>query len=123
MTPDPLEIGKLVVLLGGLAGIHLKLQSALRGLAGKGEAREITNNPLNTQAVSRAATMEDVEAVARRVTRLEEQIIVNARTAEDSSHHLLQNISELRDRIDDKLTTVSDRLSEITRAVGRLEGH
>ena len=29
----------------------------------------------------------------------------------------------LRDRIDDKLTTVSDRLSEITRAVGRLEGH
>lgn len=123
MNPDPVEIGKLLILLSALGGIYLKLQSAMRQMAGKGEGREITNNPLNTQAISRAATMEDVEAVARRVTKLEEQIVRNARTAEDTSHQLLQNIGELRDRIDDKLTTVSDRLSEITRAVGRLEGH
>lgn len=108
--------------LAALAGIYLKLASAMRQMAGKGDAREITNNPLNTQNISRSATMEDVEAVARRVTKLEEQIVCNARTAEDASHQLLQNIGELRDRIDDKLTTVSDRLSEITRAVGRLEG-
>lgn len=120
---DPLEIGKLVVLLGGLAGIHLKLQSAMRQIAGKGDAREITNNPLNTQAISRSATMEDVDALARRVTKLEAQIVVNAQIAQDSSRQTIAMIGDLRDRIDDKLTTVSDRLLEVSRAVGRLEGH
>jgi hypothetical protein len=35
---------------------------------------------------------------------------------------MLGRLDELRDRLDDKLTTVAERLHEISRAVGRLEG-
>jgi alpha/beta superfamily hydrolase len=119
---DPLETGKFIATLAALAGFYFKINSSLRTMAGKGDAREITNNPLNTQSISRPATMEDVQAVARRVTKLEEQIVVNARNAENANHEMLGRLDELRDRLDDKLTTVAERLHEISRAVGRLEG-
>jgi hypothetical protein len=119
---DPVEIGKLLVPLAALAGIYMKLQSAMRQMAGKGDGREITNNPLIVQGSARPATMDDVDLLARRVTKLEEQIIANARHAEDSSHETLKTIYDLRDRIDDKLGTVAEKLQEIGRAVGRLEG-
>ena len=68
---DPVELGKILVPLAALAGIYLKLQTAIRQIAGKGDAREITNNPLNVLAQSRPATMEDINHVALRVLTLE----------------------------------------------------
>lgn len=118
---DPLEIGKLLVLLGGLAGIYLKLQSALRQMAGKGDAREITNNPLNTQNISRPATMEDLGRVDDRVSAVEKRLQDNQTATEQWRMSISEDIIDLRDRIDDKLDGVNDSLKEINRAVGRLE--
>ena len=119
---DAVEIGKLIVPLAALAGIYLKLQSAMRQMAGRGEGREITNLPLHVQETSRPATMADVEMVARRVTKLEQQLVVNANLSATSHEKLLAKLDDIRDRMDDKLCSVTDRLQEIGRAVGRLEG-
>jgi tetrahydromethanopterin S-methyltransferase subunit G len=91
-------------------------------MAGKGEGREITNLPLHVQETSRPATMADVEMVARRVTKLEQQLVVNANLSATSHDKMLSKLDDIRDRMDDKLCSVTDRLQEIGRAVGRLEG-
>ncbi len=122
MDPSTIETGQLIAELGIAAGIYLKIRSAVREMAGKGETREITNNPLNVQAASRPATMEDVAAVAERVTRVERQLVETAKHSQDASHENGEKIDDLRDRMDDKLTSLTDDIREITRAVGRLEG-
>ena len=119
---DPVEIGKLIVPLAALAGIYLKLQSAVRQMAGKGEGREITNNPLHVQELSRPATIHDVERVERRVALMEMDMKEMKRATDQFRERLRSDITEMRDRMDDKLITVSEELREIGRAVGRLEG-
>jgi hypothetical protein len=91
-------------------------------MAGKGTPQEITNNPLNTQTVSRNATMEDVKVVSDRVAALERQSSKNLEACQSASHENGAKIDDLRDRIDDKLENLTDKISEISRAVGRLEG-
>lgn len=122
MTPDPIEIGKLVVLLGGLAGIYLKLQSAMRQMVGKGEGREITNNPLNVQAMSRPATMEDINHVALRVLTLERRFESHMSEMQTTTAAIEDSVSDLRDRLDDKLGEMDATLREMSRSLGRLEG-
>ncbi len=119
---DPYEIGKLSILLGGMAGLYLKMQSAVRSMVGKGEAREITNNPLNTTHQPRTATMDDVNHVAHRVTLLERRIEDHMKETALACHDNGEKVDDLRDRMDDKFQKVTDTLQEITRAVGRLEG-
>lgn len=120
---DPLEAGKLLVLLAALAGIYLKINKALREMAGKGELREISPNPLNILQQYRAASMEDVEAVEKRVNRLEQHVLRVERNQDD----IEAKIDELRDRVDDKLTDLKDIMAEkhgeTMRAIGRLEGN
>lgn len=119
---DPLEAGKFILMAGGMAGLYLKIHQAARAAAGKGDAREITNNPLNTQNVPRVATMEDVHVVDHRVTRLESRLDAHISESRKSAGELQEAIQDLRDRVDDKLTSVNEELREITRSVGRLEG-
>ena len=121
-SPDPLSIGTLILGLAGLAAIYSKINSAIRQMAGKGEGREITNNPLNTLNHSRPATMEDVKIIADRVAKLEKNQSINATAFQAATHENSTKIDDLRDRIDDKLENLTDKLGEISRAVGRLEG-
>lgn len=119
---DPLELGKLLILLAGLAGLYLKLNQGMRQLAGKGEAREITNNPLHTQSVSRPATMEDLNVVALRVLHLERRFESHMAEMQSTTEGIEQKVSDLRDRLDDKLTSMDETLREMSRSLGRLEG-
>lgn len=119
---DPLETGKLIIMLAGLAGLYLKLNQAMRAMSGKGDAREISNDPLKVQETVRPATIHDVERVEKRVTKLEREVIEHKTETARYREKLSENITELRDRMDDRFITVSDDLKEIGRAVGRLEG-
>jgi hypothetical protein len=119
---DPYEVGKFLLILGGIAGLYLKMQSAVRAMAGKGEQREITNNPLNTTHQPRTATMDDVNHVAHRVTLLERRIEDHMKETTLACHDNGEKVDDLRDRMDDKFDKVTDVLGELTRAVGRLEG-
>lgn len=119
---DPLEIGKLLLLLAGLAGVYVKINQAMRAMAGKGDAREISNDPLKVQETARPATIHDVERVERRVTKVEQDLTDQKAAAQKAREKIHDDLSEMRDRIDDKFGTLSEDIREITRAVGRLEG-
>lgn len=119
---DLLETGKIIVLLGGLAAIYYNINKAVRMMAGKGEGREITNNPLHVQKQSRPATLEDVIRLEKRVVRLEDDVHGMKSDSVKAREKIHEELTEIRDRIDDKFTDMSDELREIGRAVGRLEG-
>jgi hypothetical protein len=119
---DYLETGKLLVMLAGLAGLYLKLNQAVRSMAGKGDAREISNNPLNVQETSRPATIEDVNRVDLRVSKLEKKIEKHMQDSTEQREDVRDSINDLRERMDDKFFQVSDDIKEISRAIGRLEG-
>lgn len=119
---DPLEAGKLILLLGGIAGVYLKLNQAVRTMNGKGEGREITNNPLHVQKQSRPATLEDVKRLEARVARVEDDVQGMKADSLKAREKIHEEMTDFRDRMDDKLTDLSDDLREIGRAVGRLEG-
>jgi chromosome segregation ATPase len=119
---DPLETGKLLIMLAGLAGVYLKINQAVRAMSGKGEAREISNDPLKVQETIRPATIHDVERVERRVTKIERELGDQKEAAQAAREKINDQLTEMRDRIDDRFITVSEDLKELTRAVGRLEG-
>lgn len=123
---DPYELGKLIIMLGGMAGLYLKINQAARAAVGKGEAREITNDPLNVREVpeymSRRECTIHHHNFETRLSSLElrfDRHITDIKTTTDS---LRDDITELRDRMEDRFVTMSDELREISRAVGRLEG-
>jgi hypothetical protein len=119
---DPLETGKLLIMLAGIAGLYLKLNQAVRTMNGKGEAREISNNPLHVQKQSRPATLEDVKRLEARVVRLEDDVHGMKTDSAKAREKIHDELTEIRDRMDDKFTGLGDDLREIGRAVGRLEG-
>jgi DNA integrity scanning protein DisA with diadenylate cyclase activity len=119
---DPIETGKALVMLAGLAGLYLKVNQAVRAMAGKGEAREISNNPLNVQETSRPATIDDVNRVDQRVSKLERRIERHMQESTDQREDVRESITDLRDRMDDKFSLVTEDIKEISRAIGRLEG-
>lgn len=123
---DPLEAGKLLILLGGLAGIYLKMGQAMRTMAGKGEAREITNDPLNVREVPEYMSRREggilLHALEMRLTHLEARFDKHIGEVQKTTDALRHDIESLRDRLDDKLSTMSEDIREISRAIGRLEG-
>lgn len=119
---DPLETGKLLITIAGLAGLYLKLNQAVRAMAGKGEPREISNDPLNVQETPRPATLDDVKRVERRVDRIEGEIRDSKKESQAWREKLSDDLTDLRDRLDDKTGVIHEELREISRAVGRLEG-
>jgi hypothetical protein len=123
---DPLELGKLLILLAGLAGLYLKLNQALRQMVGKGEGREITNNPLNVREAPEFVTRRECGVMhlgfENRLTHLELRFDRHISDVKETTDALREDITDLRDRMDDKFATVSEDLKEISRAVGRLEG-
>jgi len=122
MTMDPLETGKALLMLGGLAGVYLKLHQAQRAMMGKGDAREISNNPLHVQETSRPATIDDVKAVDQRVSKLERKIEAHMKESAEQREGVRDSIEDLRDRMDDKFSGITEELRELSRSVGRLEG-
>jgi len=123
---DPLEAGKLLILLAGLAGLYLKLNQAVRQMAGKGEGREITNDPLNVREATEYVTRRECgflhHSFDSRLTHLEQRFDKHIGEVKTTTDALRDDITELRDRMDDKFSTISEELREIGRAVGRLEG-
>ena len=119
---DPLEAGKFILMLGGMAGLYLKINQAARAAAGKGEAREITNNPLNTQNVPRVATMDDINHVSLRIMTLERRFESHMSEMQTTTVGISEDVSDLRDRMDDKLQSMDETLREMSRSLGRLEG-
>lgn len=119
---DPLETGKALLMLAGIAGLYLKIHQAMRTMSGKGEAREISNDPLRVQETVRPATLDDVRRVERRVDRIETEIKDSKKDAQAWREKINDQLTEMRDRHDDRLTEIKDELRDITRAVGRLEG-
>ena len=123
---DPLELGKFILMLGGMAGIYLKINQAVRSATGKGEPREIANNPLNVREAPEFMTRRECSIhhinFENRLTSLEHRFNNHLAEIKTTTDDLKTDVQELRDRMDDKFETVSDSLREITRAVGRLEG-
>ncbi len=119
---DPMEAGKLIVMLGGIAAVYLRVNKAMREMVGKGEGREITNNPLHIQKTSRPATLEDVKRLEARVVRLEDDVHGMKADSIKAREKIHDELTDIRDRLDDKFTDLGDELREIGRAVGRLEG-
>lgn len=109
-------------MLAGLAGLYLKMNQAMRQMAGRGDAREISNNPLIVQESARAATIDDVVRVDVRVTKLEKRMDSHMKEAAETREGMREHLDEMRDRMDDKFQTVTEELRELSRAVGRLEG-
>lgn len=122
MDASAIETGKLIIQLGAVAALYLKIQTAVRAMAGKGEQRELTNDPLHVQEKKRPATMEDVKRVDDRVTALEKRIVGHMKDSAEERHELTAKVDDLRDRVDDRMGKLSDDIREISRAVGRLEG-
>ena len=118
---DPLQIGELLIPLAGLAGLYLKINQAVRTMSGKGEAREISNNPLHVQEAPRPATVLDFQRLERRMDKLEKDVKANQIETGQFRDKIHDEIAELRDRMDDKLTTHGETLRSIERSLGRLE--
>jgi hypothetical protein len=123
---DPLETGKLLILLAGMAGVYLKIHQAMRTMAGKGEGREITNDPLNVREAPEYVSRRECgmlhHGLENRLTHLELRFDRHISEVKTTTDALREDITGLSDRMDDKFATVSDTLREISRAVGRLEG-
>ena len=127
MDPTALEIGKLILTLAAVATAYAKIQSSIRGMAGKGEIREITNDPLHIQSRSRLATMEDVESVDKEVRSLEKRFDRHLDKLEANQAEITASLSDLKNSLHDEMRDhqdrISDRLSVIDRSIGRLEGN
>lgn len=123
---DPLELGKFILMLGGMAGLYLKINQAVRSATGKGEPREIANDPLNVREAPEFMTRRECAIhhhnFESRLTSLEYRFDKHITDIKTTTDALRDDITELRDRVDDRLTKIDDSLREITRAVGRLEG-
>lgn len=123
---DHLETGKLLIMLAGLAGVYLKINQAMRAMTGKGEPREISNNPLKVQEVPEYMSRREggilLHALELRLTHLEARFDKHIGEVHRTTEELRDDIESLRDRIDDKLGTMADDIREISRAIGRLEG-
>lgn len=122
MDASPVEIGQTLLTLGAASALYFKIQSAVRQMAGKGDAREITNNPLITQDSPRPATLEDVQREAHRITALERRLDAHISESRAANHDLQDSMTKLRDKIDVCMRDMNDELRELIRAVGRLEG-
>lgn len=123
---NALEIGKFLLTLAALATAYAKIQSSIRSMNGKGEMREITNNPLNTQKVSRTATMEDVENVTKQVKTLERRFdkhLDGIETNQIEIEHKVDGLKDsMNDRFDDFRDRIDDKMEVLNRSIGRLEG-
>ena len=123
---DPLEIGKFILMLGGMAGIYLKINQAVRSATGKGEPREIANNPLNVREAPEFMTRRECSIhhinFENRLTSLEHRFNNHLAEIKHTTDDLKSDVEELRDRMDDRMGRIDESLREITRAIGRLEG-
>lgn len=119
---DTVEAAKLLVPLAMLAGLYLKVNKAVRTMAGKGDAREISNDPLKVQETVRPATLEDVKAIEKRVARLEKEFKEHTLEADRFRDKIYSEITDLKDRMTDQLLIQGETLRSIERSVGRLEG-
>jgi len=124
--PTAIEIGTLVLQLGAVAAVYAKLQSAMRQMAGKGEGREITNDPLNVRAAEEFVSRRECGIMHRglegRVARLETRFAEHIHEAKATTDKLRDDLSDIRDRMTDQFAVQHDTLRAIERAVGRLEG-
>ena len=123
---DPLETGKLILMLGGMAGIYLKVNQAVRSATGKGEPREILNDPLHVREVPEFMTRRECSIhhhnFEARLPNLEHRFHTHRTHTKTTTADTQTKMPEPRDRMDDRFITVNDSLRDITRAVGRLEG-
>lgn len=123
---DPLELGKLILLLGGMAGLYLKINQAVRSATGKGEPREIANNPLNVREAPEFITRRECALhhhnFENRLTSLEHRFNNHLSEIRETTDGLKSDVADLRDRMDDKLSTMDETLREMSRSLGRLEG-
>lgn len=117
-----MEIGTLLLQLGAVAALYAKVQSAVRQMAGKGEQREITNDPLRTQDSPALATLRDVERVEFRVVRLERELKDIGKENDVFREKMHDELREVRDRMGDQFQLLGETLRTIERSVGRLEG-
>ncbi len=127
---NPLELGQFLLTLAALAGLYLKLRTAARELAGRGELREITPQPLEvTKGKSYVATETCHlmhKSLENRVVRTEMEIeslkrmIQSGLAKLEASHE--ERIVRLHSRIDEVAEANEARDREILRAIGRLEG-
>ena len=123
---DPVEIGKLIVPLAALAGFYLKIQSSIRSMAGKGDMREITNNPLNVREAPEFMTRRECSihhvAFEHRLSSLEHRFDKHIQEAKATTDAIRDDLSDIRTALGDRMGHIDDSLREITRSVGRLEG-
>ncbi len=123
---DALELGKFILMLAGLAGLYLKMNQAMRQLTGKGEAQEITNDPLNVRKAPEYVSRRECNilhhGMESRLAHLEHRFDLHIAEVKTTTDALRGDVTELRDRMDDKFELVTDDLKEISRAIGRLEG-
>lgn len=122
---NPLDLGQLLILLGAAAAIYLKLRSALREMAGKGEAREIANDPLNVREAPEFVTRRECgilhHSLELRMTNLETRFERHSTDVKDTTDKLREDVADLSDRISDRFLNQAETLRAIERAVGRLE--
>lgn len=123
---DPLELGKLILMLGGMAGLYLKINQAARAAAGKGEPRELTNDPLNVREAPEYMTRRECSIhhinFENRLSSLEHRFNNHLSEIRQTTDDLKSDVADLRDRMDDKLSTMDETLREMSRSLGRLEG-
>jgi hypothetical protein len=122
MDANPFEVGQLLITLGALGGIYLKMQGALRAMVGKGEGREITNDPLRTQDTPAPATLRDIERIEARLSRLEDDMGTQQQGSAHWREKLSDELTDLREKVTDTALDQSERLAAIERSLGRLEG-
>ena len=121
MTPDPVELGKMLIMLTALAGMYLKIQQSIRLMAGKGEKIELSPNPLPISHTPRPATMDDIFHLETRLLALERRFDAHMVAHSEQMKAIREGLTDLRDRFEDKLDSNEQVLRSLERAVGRLE--
>lgn len=119
---NPLELGQFLLMMGAVAALYLKIRSAAREMAGRGELREISPQPLEVTEAKAPATLRDVARVEKRVVRLEGEVQGMKRDNETARDKMHDEMRDLRDRMSDQFQSQGETLRTIERALGRLEG-
>lgn len=120
---DYAEATKILVPIAVCAGMYLKIQQAVRTMAGKGEPREISNDPLKVQEQDCPATIGDVKQVEKRVVRLEAEFKDHKTHSDEFRERMHGDFIDLKDRMSDQMLEQSSFLRAIERSIGRLEGN
>jgi hypothetical protein len=118
---NPLEMGKFIVLIGGLITFWLKFEKFRKEFTGQGEKMVISPQPLEIKMQQNFATKEDMKAVWKEFTKINNDLLEMRRSAETRGENIFRRINDISAATDRKIDDIPMKVIDILNKTGALE--